>query len=264
MKKFKNKKIIIYVISIVLILIFISIWFVFHFLNRDYYSIEPREKNIQEAKEENKDYTVIGWLRVQGTNIDHFLMGKTKYYPIDIEKYAWVQTNDNKYHNVLNIFGHNVLNLGSKPLKYDEMFTRFEEVVPFLYYDYAKDKKYIQLTMNGKDYIYQIVAVGIMPNYYAYDFPIGEYTKEQKQNYLDIIDKYSIYDYNVSKTVDDNYITLITCTRFYGSKNDSIYVSAKLVDNGKYPNYGIRKNKNYKKVEDTLKDGVGNEEGEDI
>ena len=85
MKNVKNKKTIIYIISIILIFISISAWLAFRFLNRDYYSIESREKNIQEAKEENKDYSVIGWLRVQGTNIDHFLMGKTEYYPVDIQ-----------------------------------------------------------------------------------------------------------------------------------------------------------------------------------
>ena len=170
MKKFKKNKVVIYVISIILILVLVSTWIVFHFLNRNYYSIESREKNIQEAKEENKDYTVIGWLRVQGTNIDHFLMGETKYYPIDIEKYAWVQTNDNKYHNVLNIYGHNVLNLSSKPQKHDEMFTRFEEIVPFLYYDYAKDKKYIQLTMNGKDYMHYVTFTDYADSAYTDEF----------------------------------------------------------------------------------------------
>lgn len=240
-------------ILFIFIIVFLVFSLVIIFNNSSSFKVVDCSNKISYAKKKYSDYPVIGWIRVQGTNIDYFLMGNTDNYPVEIEKYAWVETKDNKFHNVMNIFGHNVMNLGGNPSKQDELFTRFEEIVSFLYYDVAKSNKYIQININNKNYVYQIFAVGITNNYYLYTLPIGEYTKKQKENYLKIVEENSIYDYNVKRGLDDDYITLITCTRFFGNTNHSIYVSAKRVNKTLYSNYSVKKNDNYKKIDNKLK-----------
>ena len=56
----------------------------------------------------------------------------------------------------MNIFGHNIFNLGPSPKKSSNNFKRFEELMNFIYHDFAQENKYIQFTINGKDYVYKI------------------------------------------------------------------------------------------------------------
>ena len=83
-------------------------------------------------------------------------------------------------------------------------------------------------------------------------------TKKQKESYLKLVEENSIYDYNVKRGLDDDYITLITCTRIFGNTNQSIYISAKRVNKINNFNYSVKKNSNYKKIENRL-EGEKNE-----
>ena len=223
-----------------------------------YYEVESRISNINKMKsKETDDYGIYGWIRVQGTNIDYPLVGLKKSgveMPADIEKYAWIMPGDNKYHNVVNIQGHNLMNLSSHPDKSDSSFNRFEELMAFVYYDFARENKYIQLTMENKDYLYQIFAAGFIDGYSYNTLPINEYNDNEKKEYLETMMNNSIYDYNLNVSDDDNFITLATCTRFGGSKTDDFYIAGKLVnEENKISNYSVKRNKKYEKVEETLK-----------
>lgn len=229
---------------------------------KDYYIVEERNGRIEATKNALSDeFDVVGWLRVQGTNIDYPVISSLNdNYPVTLEKYVWIDTGDNKYHNVVNIYGHNIMNLGRNPKKKGNTFNRFEELMAFVYYDFAKDNKYIQLTMDGHDYLYQIFAAGIIENYYFDIMPIKEFTKDEKTGYIKLMNSHSIYDYGIKVNEDDSFITLVTCTRIYGSSYDDMYVAGRLIDSDKKAtNYSIKKNKNYKKIDSVLK---GDEEDE--
>ena len=256
-----QKKIIIICSILFLLVIFICLFCIFT-NKKVFFKVENRYSEIKQAKKHFKEDNIIGWIRVQGTGIDYPILGYAEDYPVEEIGYAWIDNNDDKYHNVLNVYGHNLLNLGPFPSINDDEFYRFESLMAFIYYDFAKENKYVQLTMDGKDYVYQIFAAGIVRNYYVTILPKTEYNEEQKDFYLKVVKENTIYDYDVKVENTDNFITLVTCTRFYGSQYDSFYIAAKLVDNNEksiYNNYNVSKNKKYKKVEKVLKGDVSNE-----
>ena len=253
----KNKNIVLLCLlcSLIFLLIILSIKELFL---GNYYKIEPRNDNINKMKSKNTDeYKVYGWIRVQGTDIDYPLIGfksNNSSLPDNISKYAWLMQGDYKFHNVINIMGHNFMNLSSKPYLHDDNFDRFEEIMDFVYYDFAKDNKYIQLTMDGKDYLYKIFASGFIDNYDYNTLPYNEYSKDEIKKYLDIIKDNSIYKYDVNIKENDSFITLATCTRFNSSMDDDFYIAGRLVRNNEHiTNYSVHKNKKYEKIEKKLK-----------
>ena len=131
----------------------------------------------------------------------------------------------------------------------------------FVYYDFVKDNKYIQYTVNGKDYIYKIYAVNFEPQYNLDLQTEGNTSKKNLYKYAQQEIKRSIYNFDVKVTKDDKIISLITCTRMFGvDDNREFIVNARLVHkNERLTNYRVTKTKRYKKVEEKLRGDVKNE-----
>ena len=153
------------------------------------------------------------------------------------------------------VYGHNIMNLGSKPALKDESFTRLEELMAYVYYDFAKDNKYIQLTMNGTDYLYKIFAVNFMYVADLNEYPEGEFSQSDRDKYLDRLLEESIYDYDIKIDDDDKILSVATCTRFFeDGLNYDFIVTGKFVKPGeKVNNYRVTRNKNYEKIANLLK-----------
>lgn len=85
--------------------------------------------------------------------------------------------------------------------------------------------------------------------------PTKEYTKEELKGTIKLYKDNSIYDYNVNVDKNDKILSLITCTRIYGTDaNVDFVVSAKLVDDkSKWNLAKVQKNKKYEKIEKILK-----------
>ena len=259
----KNKVIII--ISILFVLLISIIIFIFSskkivFSDR----IEDEEKYVLTYQDETFD--TVGWIQVQGTNIDYPIVyheGGDSSYPVEISSYAWLSNYEVGFHNHIKVSGHNIFNLSNKPELHSELFERFEELLGFVYYDFSKKNQYIQLTMGKKEYIYKIFAVDFLPLVKRFDFPLGDdYTEKEINQFLKIIKENSIYDYNVDVNNHDSIITLLTCTRFFGDANYDFRVVGRLLRDGeKTTYYGVKKNKNYDKVNEILR---GDEENENI
>ena len=70
-----------------------------------------------------------------------------------------------------------------------------------------------------------------------------------------------MYNIDVDVNKDDKLLSLITCTRFYGGNAYSFVVDARKVrDNEKNNISKVEINKNYKPIEERMKEGVKNEE----
>ncbi len=235
--------------------------------SRDYYIVDSRVKNIA-ATEKVEDYNTVGWLKVQGTNIDYPVVtsdDNANPYPVDPAGYSWVIKRDAKYDDVVNINGHNIFNLSSKPEITSKDFTRFEELMAFVYYDFSRENKYIQYTHNGKDYVYKIFAVDFVPvtdmNLFLIDE--GKYTKNSIKKQLNFYKKHSLYDYDVDVSENDKIVSLTTCTRFFGEDNKyDFVVSGRLLRNDEsMDDYNVVKNNdNYNKIEKIMKGDEINEE----
>lgn len=231
----------------------------------DYYKVESRVENVKNNTISDSNYETAGWLRIQGTDIDlPILYSEDKYedFPVEIEDFVWTRNSDKKFSELITVTGHNIFNLSAKPKIKSSSFHRFEELMAFVYYDFAKDNQYIQLTWDGKDYIYKIYAAGFVNQTDITFFP--EYTSMTKENIeleKEIIRDSSIYDYDVDVNENDKVISLSTCTRFFGiDGNVEFYVSGRLLRDGeKIRHYKVTKNSNYNEIEKILKGDEGNE-----
>lgn len=251
----------------ILLIIFLILLILWKFVKfRDCFLVEDKSNSImEEKKKDTEDYQTVGWIRVQGTNLDMPVITiNHKNPPVDREHYSWVLNDDGNIHNVMNIFGHNVFNLSSNPQLHSDLFQRFEELMSFVYYDVAKENQYIQLTIDNQNYVYKIFSVHFLDSYQVYTLPTGDYSKTDKEEYLKKLQSSSIYDYDVDVSEDDGLLSLITCTRLFGYGNrDDLVVSGRLLRKGEVTtHYDVSKNDNYQKIEKILKGDDENEEEE--
>ena len=263
LQKSVSKTLIVEAILFILIIIIVGIK-VATYVN-PYYSISHRLKNIESSKKEDTEYyDTVAWLRVQGTSIDYpiIIQKETGYeYPVEKEDYAWITGDDGKFHNKINIMGHNIFNLSSNPKKASDDFHRFEPLMAFVYYDFANKNKYIQLSIDGKEYLYKIFSVSFMYENDIVTLPYGDNSKEQLDEQIELFKRLSIYDYDVDVNNTDDLISLFTCTRFNGYQNKDIQISGRRIrKNEKVSDYDVRPNKNYDIVDETIKKGVDNNE----
>ena len=221
---FKNR---VFVVVALVLIMFLSLYTVFKgdFSLNSFYKVESRVAKLKEKHKE--DSSVIGWVKVQGTDIDYpVIYNNGKSLDSVSYNYAWV--NDEEFSNNVVIFGHNIRNVSSKPLIADKGHERFEQLPSLLYYDFAKANQFIQYTVDGKDYLYQIFSVAIVEDKYI------DYKGEKLSNgtFEKVVAgaKYdSYFDYDVKVKKDDKILSLVTCTRFYGGLGYDIRVVAKLV-----------------------------------
>ena len=219
-----------------------------------------RVKHIKKEKKKEKDakgYATIGWLRVQGTNIDAPII---KYdsmegmEEVNKEDFLWNEYPEEKIQKRVNIQGHNILNLSAKPEVGLDYFTRFENLMSFVYIDFAKENQYIQYTVDGENYLYQIFAVYFDEVYNLDLYNPDEYSDEEVEEFIQrSLDK-SLYKYDVEVNKNEKVISLITCTRMYGNDKKQFLVVGKMIDsNSKTTNYKVEENSNYKEVKNLMK-----------
>ncbi len=239
----KKNQLLIIVIILFLVLISGSFFYCFSKKNQKYYQPDSRIELASNYKIE--DSTTIGWIQVQGTNIDYPVIKETyNAYTSGID-YLWQPNVYNDGENREVIYGHNILNVSNKPLINANGHTRFEPLMAFVYEDFAKKNLYIQYTHNGKDYLYKIYAVGFVST--ADEQGYGMNDKQNIKNYIYEAKKNSLYNYDVDVNEDDRLISLVTCTRYFGlSGKTQFRVDAREVrKNEKIKKYSVYTTKNY-------------------
>jgi len=265
MKKYK-----IYILLIILFVLILSIFIVLiKFKNTVFFKVESKDSSIKESiKEDTDDYSTIGWLKVQGTNIDMpvlFAKNTNWNYPVTKEKYAWTLARDTSVDKKIDIMGHNIFNLSSQPKTSSSLYNKFEELMNFVYYDFAKENLYIQYSTKKGDFVYKIYSVQFIPVGYVNDYYYIDYLDEEDRRPKAMINNYikeSLFNYDVDVNNNDKFISLITCTRFFGDNNYDFIVNGRLLrENESIEEYDVKINKtNYKKVNDVLKGGSSNED----
>lgn len=240
--------------------------------NKDIYKIDSRVEKIKsEQKKEQKKagYKTIAWLKVQGTTIDAPIIGYDNieaFNSIDKENYLWNNNNNEKLYNQVSISGHNILNLSSNPEIGLEYFSRFDDLMSFVYEDFAKENKYIQYTIDNQDYIYKIFGVFFEKDYNLDLSYKNNYSEEKMDNYIKQIKSSSIYDYEIEVDETDSVITLTTCTRMFGlgDKRQFVVVGRLVRPNEKIDNYEVIANDKYKAIEKIMKGDEQNEQTQEI
>ena len=271
MTKLRKKKKKYLLCFLVLVIVFISGGFLFYNRFREkgsFYALESRLSEIKNTSLSMGDsnYDIVGWLRIQDTNIDLPIVygGFSPEYPVELEGYGWLYYGDWRFHNLMHIMGHNIFNLSSTPSVYSPEFKRFEELMSFVYFDEAKKSKYIQFTFNGKEYLYKVFSVAFFDKYDVYmATSSNDYTEEKLEKHIKTLKENSFYDYDVDVNGKDNILSIGTCTRFFeNDKTKNIIVSARMVREGEeIEDYSIRENPdNYNKIKKILEGDENNEE----
>ena len=225
------------------------------------YKIENRVEDIKKAKEKDtEDYYTIGWLKMQGTNIDLPIIGYKRTntdFPVSLGNYAWNFSPEEKYYNNIIIMGHNIMNLSNHPKLHKDYFQRFDDLMSYVYYDFAKENEYIQYTVNGKTYLYKIYAVGFEYSYKVQEYKIGNLTAKEKRTLINGYKKNSLYQYDTDVSEKDDLITVMTCTRMFtedGNKRDFLVNARRVREKEATTKYDVKEKKEYKKVKKILEE----------
>ena len=201
----------------------------------------------------------VGWLIVQGTNIDFPVLYSDDALEISNPKYelGWTYSTGEELANHIVVMSHNIRNVSNKPIIGDKKHRRFEQLMAYIYYDFVKDNKYIQYTTNNKNYLYKVYGVYLKR---TSDVELYDIDKKDIKKYYQGVKKDSYFDFSVDMNENDKLLTLVTCTRFYGEEEYSFVVEARRVRKYELPlNYKVKKNKKYDEIEKTL-EGVDNDE----
>lgn len=186
---------------------------------KKYYTISTRVNNVTRM---NKDYEeVIGWLKVQGTNIDYPIVDFSKLKEDPEYDYLWKNTSDTTLEDKVTIVGHNIRNVSKEPLITEKDHTRFEQLMSFVNSDFVKDNQYIQYTVNGKNYLYKIYAVTFSSEEEE-NKNLSFSSSKQKKEYIKNVKKNSLFDYKIDVDEKDKLISLVTCTRMFGYENANV------------------------------------------
>ena len=172
---------------------------------------------VQKLQEENSD--IVGWLEIEGTNINYPVLQGTdnEYYMTHNYKkqkskngsifltkdYDWSIPSSN-----LLIYGHN-LNNG----------TMFQELLKYVKEEFYKEHPIIRFTTNKEDAEYEIISVFKSRVYYKteknvfrYYFFVNANSEAEYNEFVQNAKKASLYDIDKTAKFGDQLITLSTCS----------------------------------------------------
>lgn len=261
-KKKNNKKNAVIIIVLILFLLLLVVVGKLYTTIRSY-KVDSRIETLEKFRKDNPNYDAVAWVKVEGTDIDYPVITEAnaiEYNDGDIQ-FLWQVGELNKLNRVNAILGHNVMNLSKTPLIREKGHVRFEQLMSFTYLDFAKKNEYIQLTLDGKDYVFKIFGVSYIDKNEVSTYNNPNDGDEYVKQVIEKAKKYSIFDYNVDVNEKDTLISLITCTRMFGSYDKGNFrVDARLVREGENTShYKVEKNKNYKEVEEQMEGEIEDE-----
>lgn len=180
--------------------------------------------DITELKEKNSD--TVGWINVNNTNINYpFVQTKDNSYYLNHsfdKKYneaGWVfldYRNNNDLNNKNTIlYAHSRLD--------KTMFGSLNDTLKYSWYS-NKDNHIIKISTEKENTLWQIFSVYKIPveSYYITTDFLNDSAFE---DFLDVIKKRSVFDFNTNLTKDDRILTLSTC---YSDKERTV-IHAKLI-----------------------------------
>ena len=179
---------------------------------------------IGNLKVKNKD--TVGWINVNNTNINYpFVQANDNNYYLNhsfdnsVNKAGWVfldYRNDNNLSDKNNIiYAHSRLD--------KTMFGSLNDTLKYSWYS-NKDNHIIKISTEKENTLWQIFSVYKIPveSYYITTNFLNDSAFE---DFLDVIKKRSVFDFNTNLTKDDRILTLSTC---YSDKERTV-IHAKLI-----------------------------------
>lgn len=262
----KEKRKVLIALIIVIIILVVALFLLFSNNNNkklsDFVVSNQEEQlaKINNAKKYGDD--VIGWIRVEGTNIDMALIQRNDTADVTRADYdfAWTNSFPDENSNHLNFISHNIRNVSSNPIIGDDTMIRFEQLMSFIYPDFINENQFIEITdENGDISIYRIFGVSLVNDNQLASY-YDTYTLEEQKEYIEKVRNESMYDIPVDVSENDMLLTLFTCTRFYGAIEYTFRVDArKLRENEEMSLIEATTNDNYDIIEERMGEGENNE-----
>ena len=138
----------------------------------------------------------------------------------------------------------------------------------FVYYDFAKENLYFQVTIDGENRIYKIFTTTFMNQIDSSLIGFNGYDdKDEFESVINELIDDSLYDYNIDVDTSDDIVLLRTCSKFFGNDKDALdfIVGGRLLrDNERVESYSVRRNRNYEEVYEILKGDDIDDTEEDI
>ena len=180
--------------------------------------------NFSELEQVNTD--VVGWIKVNGTEIDYpFVQTSDNSYYLthsfskEYNKSGWIFLD---YRNNINELSQNTIIYGHS--RYDSsMFGSLRNSLKNNWLENEENHK-IYISTKYKNTEWQVFSVYHLPNtndYLATSFA----NNDEYKNFIDLIKKRSVYDFNIEVTEDDKILTLSTCFR----TNERMVMHGKLI-----------------------------------
>ena len=193
-----------------------------------------RMLQLEELQKENEE--IIGWLEIEGTNIN---------YPV-------LQASDNDYYLTHNykkeksstgsIFldkDFDLINGSSNYLIYghrSKSGLMFEDLMKYAKEDFYKEHTKVKFTTNKDDSLYEILSVFYSRVYYKREKNVFRYyyfvNANNEQEYNDFVNnakKVSLYDTGVTANYGEQLLTLSTCE--YSQEDGRFAIVCKKVEN---------------------------------
>ena len=193
-----------------------------------------RMLQLEELQKENEE--IIGWLEIEGTNIN---------YPV-------LQASDNDYYLTHNykkeksstgsIFldkDFDLINGSSNYLIYghrSKSGLMFEDLMKYAKEDFYKEHTKVKFTTNKDDSLYEILSVFYSRVYYKSEKNVFRYyyfvNANNEQEYNDFVNnakKVSLYDTGVTANYGEQLLTLSTCE--YSQEDGRFAIVCKKVEN---------------------------------
>ncbi len=258
------KKKILIPIALLIIVVAIFVTFVYYRSNlkTSSFTVLDETDKIENAKKYGDE--VVGWLRVEGTNIDLPLIKVTEDTDVYNNEYdfAWTNSIPDGTGNRPAYISHNIRNVSRNPIVGDNTMTRFEQLMSFIYPDFIENNQFIEFTdSEGTASLYRIYAVALLNDDQNASFS-DTYTDSEQKRYIKKATRESMYDIDVDVNENDLMLTLFTCTRFYGADTSySFRVDARKLREGEEKIYArVKTNDNYEKIKERMEENENNEE----
>lgn len=171
-------------------------------------NFKKKEYKKEDLSKINSDFKF--WLSVENTNINYpVVQSKDNSYYLDKDFYKKDSISGTLFMDYRNksiddkniiIYGHNMKNK-----------TMFNNLNKFKDADFFKKNNKIKITLNGKEFLYDVFSAYIVES--DYDYLKTNFNNESDyQNYINDITSKSLYKSPIKVNSNDKIVTLSTCT----------------------------------------------------
>lgn len=190
-----------------------------------YIKFDLLDVDFSELKKVNNE--VVAYLKVPGTNIDYPVLQHldNDYYlkhsiDLSFSKAGWIFMD---YRNNINDFDNNTIIYGHR--MYDTtMFSTLKNILTDEWLE-AEDNHVIYLCTENESSLWQVFSIYHIPD--TIDFIETEFdSNDDYQNFINLINNRSEYNFDSSPTTNDKILTLSTC---YTTNTEKLVLHAKKI-----------------------------------